>query len=306
MNDFPLIDIHTHALPPRIAPAAFHAMQGNCHTALFADGTEQGLREAERRAGVDLAVIQPVATNPVKVGHMNDHVIALNRDGVETGLISFGAMHPACAEWEAELERLKAEGVPGVKLHPPYAGIDIDDPRSVAILRKCRDLGLIVLIHSGWDIGIPGSEASLPVKIRRALDRTGPMRFIAAHMGGWDCWQEAMAYLPETGICLDTSFSLGVLTPAGDGYPWEESGLRLLGEEAFLGMIEAFGPDHILFGTDCPWADPEDQLKQLEQLRLSREERKMILGGNAARLLASAGCRAEGVRFAASAEGRPS
>ncbi len=281
-----IIDIHTHTLPPAIAPAAFRAMQNACHTALFTDGTESGLIAAKNRAGIGLAVVQPVATNPGKVSRINDHVIVVNQSELAGELLSFGAMHPACPAWERELERLKEAGVPGIKLHPPYADIDIDDPRYVAILRKCRDLGLIVLTHSGLDIGIPGSLASVPDKVRRALDQTGPMTFIAAHMGGWRRWEETMRLLSDTGIYLDTSFSLGVLTPADDGHDWEEKDLRMLTEDAFCEMIERFRPDHILFGTDCPWADPEREIRNIRALPLPASDLAMILGGNAERLLA--------------------
>ena len=280
-----IIDIHTHAFPDKIAQAALRKMQGQCHTALFSDGTGKGLAESGKRAGTDLAVIQPVATNPEKVPHLNDWAIRLNQEARAEGLISFGAMHPACAAWEEELERLKAADVPGVKLHPPYAGIDIDDPRSIRILRKCGELGLAVLIHSGLDIGIPGSLAAVPEKIRRALDRTGPLRIIAAHMGGWKRWKEAGRLLPETGAYLDTYFSLGFLTPAEDGHPWRGDELRMLTEEEFCELAGRFGADRVLFGTDSPWADPGAEIRKIRNLPLKDGEKDLILGGNAAKLL---------------------
>ena len=122
-----VIDIHTHTFPANIAGKALQHMQSQCHTALFSDGTEAGLIAAKRRAGIEIAVVQPVATNPEKVPHINDRVIATNQGTETTGILSFGAMHPACPMWEAELERLKAAGVPGIKLHPPYQKTDADD-----------------------------------------------------------------------------------------------------------------------------------------------------------------------------------
>lgn len=282
-----IIDVHTHTFPREIAQRALRKMQADCHTALFSDGTAEGLAGAEARAGTDLAWVQPVATNPEKVTHINDRAMTLNRGPLSGKLLSFGAMHPLCPAWEEELERLKAGGVPGIKLHPPYAGVDIDDPRSVRILRKCRDLDLIVLIHSGIDIGIPGSLASVPAKVRRALDQTGPVRMIAAHMGGWKRWEEAAELLAETGILLDTSFSLGTLTAAEDRHVRRQEDLRMLEEEAFCGMVSRFGPDRVLFGTDSPWADPAAEIRKIRRLPLSPEEKAMILGGNAAALLRS-------------------
>lgn len=283
-----MTDIHTHAFPQAIAARAVQHLQRNSHIALYSDGTETGLLENEKRAHVDLAVVQPVATNPEKVPHMNDSVIRMNRGGWGSGLFSFGAMHPAFSGWEAELERISEAGVPGIKLHPPYEGIAIDDPRSIAILRKCRELGLIVLIHSGKDVGLPGATEALPGTIRRALDAVGPMKLIAAHMGGWGCWQEAAALLHDTGIYIDTAFSLGRIAPAPDQHPWREQDMILLDDNAFCESVHAFGADRVLFGTDSPWADPAEEAEKIRRLPLTDPEKDKILGGNAENLLKTA------------------
>ena len=280
-----MIDIHTHMFPETIAARAVKQLQQNSHIALFADGTQSGLLESERQAQVDLAVVQPVATNPEKVPHMNDAVIKGNREGWRKGVISFGAMHPAYGEWEKELERIKEAGVPGIKLHPPYESIAIDDPRSIAILRKCKELGLIVLIHSGRDVGLPGAMEALPEKIRRALDAVGPMQLIAAHMGGWGCWREAANILADTGMYVDTAFSLGRITPAPGQHRWSEQDLNLLDRDAFCEIALAFGADRVLFGTDSPWADPSAEAEKIRSLPLTETEKDMILGLNAETLL---------------------
>ena len=284
-----IIDVHTHMFPRKIAQTALQTMQQNCHTALFADGTEEALMACEKRARVDWAIVQPVATNPEKVSHLNDSVLAINRRTQHTGLLSFGAMHPACPYWEQELERLKLAGVIGVKLHPPYEKVDMDDPRSIAILRRCAEMGLIVLIHSGRDVGIPQATEALPVKIRRALDAVGPMKLIAAHMGGWGCWNDARALLADTGIFFDTAFSLGKMMPADDRHEWREEDLRLLDEEAFCELVDAFGAGHVLFGTDSPWADPEQEMLKISGLPLAPQEIKGVLGENMRRLLRESG-----------------
>lgn len=286
-----IIDIHTHMFPMKIAASALRSMQQNSHIALFSDGTEAGLAENMRGAGVDLAVVQPVATNPEKVSRINDAAILVNEGFRGTGILSFGGIHPACSYWEAELERIREAGIIGIKLHPAYAHIDIDDPRSIAILKKCRDLDFIVLLHSGKDVGIPGATEAVPSRIRNALDKVGRMKLIAAHMGGWKCWQEGRNLLPETGIFIDTAFALGRMEPAQDQYKWNEDDLNLLNEDKFCELLDAYGTDHVLFGTDSPWADPEKEIRKIRQLSLSKPEIDRILGENAKELLHSAGIR---------------
>lgn len=284
-----IIDIHTHMFPLKIAASALRSMQQNSHIALFSDGTETGLAENMKRAGVDLAVVQPVATNPEKVSRINDAAIMVNEHFRGNGILSFGGIHPACSYWEAELERIREAGIVGIKLHPAYDHVDIDDPRSIAILRKCRDLDLIVLLHSGKDVGIPGATEAVPSRIRNALDKVGQMKLIAAHMGGWKCWQEGRNLLPETGIFIDTAFALGRMEPAPDQYKWDEDDLCLLNEDEFCELLYAYGTDHVLFGTDSPWADSEKEIRKIKQLPLSRSEIDGILGGNSKKLLNTVG-----------------
>ncbi len=280
-----VIDIHTHTFPAKIAEKALHHLQNNSHTALFSDGTEEGLRKKEEHAGIDLAVVQPVATYPEQVESINNHVISGFGIHPPAGLLSFAAMHPLFSGWEGELERIAAAGIPGIKLHPPYEEVDADDPRTVRILKKCGELGLIVLMHCGWDVGLPGHAEALPGKVRNALDAAGDVKLIAAHMAGWKCWEEAARLLAGTGIYPDTAFALGRMTPAGDRHDWKPEELQMLTPEEFCDLVHAFGADHVLFGTDSPWTDPEAELQTIRLLPLTASEKEAVCGGNAARLL---------------------
>ena len=135
-------------------------------------------------------------------------------------------------------------------------------------------------------LGLPGAEEALPIRVRRALDAVGPMKLIAGHMGGWGCWEEVLELLPDTGCYLDTAFALGTMTPALDGHAWLAEDLRLLRAEAFCELIARFGADRVLFGTDSPWADPEEEIRKIKGLPLQEAEVRRILGDNMAGLLA--------------------
>ena len=227
-------------------------------------------------------MVLPVATGARQVAHINDASIRLNG---EAGLLSFGCMHPDAENAPEELRRLADAGIRGVKLHPPYQGADFDDPRYLRILDACGELGLIAVTHAGLDVGLPGHEEAVPEKIARALERVGPVKLVLAHMGGWRCWEAAEALLAGTDAMLDTSFSLGAMTPLGDGYERTEEELQLLSQEAFLRMVRAFGARRILFGTDSPWGDQAAEKERIKALPLTEEEKTAILGGNARRLL---------------------
>ena len=284
-----VIDIHTHAFPEKVAAAAIQKLQGMSHTRPFTDGTVFGLSASMKEGGIRYSVLQPVATNPKQVPHVNDSAIQTNGSGMETGILSFGCMHPDFENWRDELGRVAEAGLKGIKLHPVYQGVDIDDPRYLRILDRAGELGLAVQIHAGWDVSFLSSNSdggqALPGKILHALRSVGPVTLILAHMGGWRCWDEAEELLSETGVYIDTAFSIGSMTPNGDGYYKAPEELVMLEDVQALRVIRRFGANRVLFGTDSPWSDQAETLRSIQSLPFSEEEKAAILYGNAARLL---------------------
>ena len=279
-----IIDIHTHTFPDKIAAATLDKLKHLSHTIPFTDGTAAGLAASMARAGVDRSVVMPVATSPRQVPHVNDASARMNELGAQTGVLSFGCMHPDFDGWKEELARVRDLGLKGIKLHPQYQDTDFDDPRYLRILDRCGELGLVVLTHAGLDIGMPGKDNCAPEMVARALEQVGPVKLVLAHMGGWRQWDRVEALLPGTGVYLDTSFSLGEITPLDDGH-YRPGDLPLLDEAAFLRMVRKFGADRVLFGTDSPWDDQGAALARLRALPLESAELDAILGGNARALL---------------------
>ena len=280
-----IIDFHTHTFPDAVAPAAIDKLQRASHTLSFTDGTVGQLRQSMQAAGIFASVVLPVATHPRQVVKINDASLQLNEQAGMTGVFSLGCMHPDFEDWEAELTRIARRGLRGIKLHPIYQGVDLDDPRFLRILAKCGDLGLLVLIHAGLDVGFPGVVHASPRMILRAFREVGPLTLILAHMGGWRCWDEVEELLPGHGLFIDTSFSLGHMTPNGDGYYQGEEDTGMLEEAQFLRLIRAFGSSHTLFGTDCPWGNQKTDVTRFLALPLTQTEKELILYRNAAALL---------------------
>ncbi|HIW27131.1 MAG TPA: amidohydrolase family protein, partial [Candidatus Lawsonibacter pullicola] len=185
-----VIDIHTHTFPDKLAATTIPKLEGMSHTRAYVDGTVSGLRTSMARAGVDASLVLPVATNPRQVVHVNDSSAQINDLGPETGVYSFGCMHPDFSDYRAELSRVKELGMKGIKLHPVYQGVDFDDIRTLRILDRAAELGLIVLTHSGLDIGFPGEVRVTPKMVLHAIQEVGPLTLILAHMGGWRNWEE--------------------------------------------------------------------------------------------------------------------
>ncbi|MBQ7090940.1 MAG: amidohydrolase family protein [Clostridia bacterium] len=276
-----IIDIHTHTFPDKIAAPAIAKMQQDCHAQAFSSGTLDGLKASMQAAGIDRSVVLPVATNPLKIASINDLSIALTE---RDGLIYFGCVHPDAENWHEELGRIAAAGLKGIKIHPVYQGVDIDDPRFLKILARAAELNLLVVMHAGDDIGFPGVVRCSPKMIRNALGQVKGVKLIAAHMGGWKNWEVVAENLVDTDVMIDTAFSLGKVVPLEAGYYTEEQ-LWMLRDEPFCELVRAFGSKRVLFGTDSPWADQAAAVHDIQNLPLTDEEKVDILGENAHRLL---------------------
>ena len=279
-----IIDIHTHTFPDKIAARAVEHLSRTAHIHPFTGATNAELSRSMAGAGISRSVVLPVATSEAQVIKLNDAAARVNETTEETGILSFGCMHPDFEGYHDELARIRELGLKGIKLHPVYQGADLDDIRFLRIIDRAAQLGLIVITHAGLDVGFPGVVRCSPQMCRHAVDEIGSFPFILAHMGGWNNWDEVPYYLADTDVFLDTSFSGGRMTPLPDGY-WKEEDLQMLRPEPFTELIRAFGAERILFGTDSPWSDQAETLAYIRSLPLTEEEQGKILGGNAERLL---------------------
>jgi predicted TIM-barrel fold metal-dependent hydrolase len=261
-----IVDIHTHTFPDDLAARAVAALSARAGIPAHSDGTCAGLRASLTRAGIDRAVMQPVATKPTQVAAINTWAIA-HHDPVN-GLACFGVLHPADDAWPAEIERLAAAGVPGIKLHPDYQGFFVDEPRLRPLFRALADAGLIVLFHAGVDIGLPPPVHCPPERLARLLDAVPHLTVIAAHMGGYQQWDDVARHLAGRDLYLDTGYTQDDLPPA-----------------ALVDLIRAHGAARVLYGTDSPWRDQAADLARFRTLPLTPDEQTAILGENAQRLL---------------------
>ena len=282
------VDIHTHTFPDKIAAGAIKALSSEAHIIPHTDGTVSGILDSMSRADIDVAVVVPVATAPSQVVKVNDSSIRNNEKyfygSDNRRVLSFGCIHPEYEDYRTELRRLSEHGIKGIKLHPVYQKCNIDDVKFLRIIDCAAENGLTVITHSGIDIGFPRVVHCSPKMCRNVWDKIGGFKFILAHMGGWTNWDEVPEFLADTGVYLDTSFSSEYLEPLDDGY-WDDKDTKMMDLDQYMTIIRAFGAERILFGSDSPWIDQKKSRQFIEKLPLSEEELKLILGGNAERLL---------------------
>ena len=260
-----LIDFHTHAFPEKIAARAIAKL---AHSAgglqPQTDGTLASLKEEMAKDGVSMAVVHSIATNPGQQTKVNDYAIEMDRD---PAIIAFGSVHPDAPNALEELERLKEAGIRGIKLHPEYQQFYADDEKMKPIYRKISQLGLITLFHAGQDYGFPAPYHGMPHQIRTALGWfDSPV--VAAHWGGMGCGSDVLAQLCGEHIYFDLSM-----------------GYFAMPKHMAQSIIDAHGCGKLLFGSDMPWHRPAWELRLLDSLDISMEDKEKIFCQNAMRLL---------------------
>ena len=275
-----IIDFHTHAFPDKIAAGAIKVLEGNGKVKANTDGTVVDLQNKALEAGIDYSLVLPVVTSPKQTKSINDFAIKINFDNDNyPNVLSFGGMHPDYDLYEEELLRIKESGLKGIKLHPEYQNTYIDDDKYVRIIDKAFELGLIVIIHAGIDIGIDSDLKASPDRIlncKSKLKNNGI--FVLAHMGSWKMWNEVYDKILGKDFYIDTAFSLG------DIYKEDEK-IEMLKENDVINFINKHQADKILFGTDSPWAKQKEYVNFMNKLNISKNDLNKIMGLNAKKLL---------------------
>ena len=301
-------DVHTHVFPEEAARKALPVMARRSGLVPCGDGTLPGLEAAMEaleiwgeglgRGGADRAgdqagvacadgqekpdssqcqvvrkhtptphaMLQPVATRVGQAAGINRFLLEQREQ--HPRVCSFGALHPLDENLPKALEMLKKQGFFGVKIHPDYQGVFIDDPRLAPLWQAAQALQFPVLMHCGLDIGFPPPYRATPEGLARLLDAYPRLSTILAHMGGYCMWQGVARHIAgRPGVYLDTAMSV-----------------RGLDAAQLAALITLHGPERVLFGSDWPWGNPAEHVGQLLDTGLSDQVLQNIFYGNAARL----------------------
>lgn len=261
-----IIDAHTHIYPPAIARRAIEKLEANAGVPAKTNGLREGLLASMKEANVDYSLLLPVATSPKQVDKINAEAAETNATAEETGLYSFGGIHPETESYKEVLRSAKREGLKGVKLHPDYQNAFFTDIRYKRIVAEATELGLYMLVHAGEDIGLPEPIHCRPQHVVEVVKETETDRLILAHMGGWRLWDDVREHLLELPIYFDTSFSEDYINGV-EG---------MLSKEAFADLVRAMGCERVLFGTDSPWSGQKEAIEWIKSTSLTDEEKEWI------------------------------
>ena len=149
--------------------------------------------------------------------------------------------------------------VSGIKLHQAWDPFTIDGSEfnQLVDVAKAHQLPIFIHLYSK-------KEAQ---KLLRFICNNPDATFIIAHMLGLDIFKEKHNDLPN--VYFDTSGSE-----------------RVRGKD-IAEAINLFGHEHVVFGTDTPYARMEDQINKIEQLKFPDNVKEHIYRLNIQHILAS-------------------
>ncbi len=173
----------------------------------------------------------------------NDYVFAVAARHAES-MIPCPSINPDRSDALEELVRCHERGARLFKIHPPTQGVDIADRKHGKFFRRCTELDMLVLVHTGHEHSAPVIDRHLagPGRLEFALDQG--CAIVACHAG--------------TGWVTDTPDQLPEFLALLRRYP------RLWGDTAVLGtngrvrdftrlLEDPFAKDRLLHGSDFPF-----------------------------------------------------
>ena len=258
----PVVDIHTHVYPQKIAEKAVDSVGVFYNIDMKGDGTVDHLVEYLAPSPITHSVIYSVAVKPQTVESINNFIA----DACEThpNLIGFMAMHQDYADPEAEINRAMGLGLRGIKLHPDTQQVNLDDPRLMKVYEIAEAKGLPLVIHTG-DYRY---DYSHPRRLKRVLHEFPNLVVDGAHFGGWSVYDLAVEYLEDENCFLDMS-----------------SSMFMLGDRRTRELVQLYGTDRILFGSDFPMWDPIKEYERFASLGFTDAEYEAMCWHNAERFL---------------------
>ncbi|MFZ2539423.1 MAG: amidohydrolase family protein [Oscillospiraceae bacterium] len=256
MNNYRIIDAHAHIFPAKIADKAVTSIGKFYGIEMDHAGVSDALIKSGRAINIEKYLVCSTATKPEQVVPINDFIFDECQKHQE--FIGFATLHPDMENLDEEVERILQRGFKGIKLHPDFQQFNIDDQKAFEIYKRVQGK-LAILFHTGDD----RLEFSKPKRLARVSDKFPDLRCIAAHFGGYKCWDEAYEVYDSKNIFMDTSSSLFSMS-----------------REQALKFIDKFGVEQFFFGSDFPMWRHEVELKRIESLELDKVSLEKILYGN--------------------------
>lgn len=250
-------DFHAHIFPDKLADKAAGSIGDFYGVEITRSASVERLLKEEAAAGVTRCVVSNSAVTAKQVHNINTFLSEAAK--AHPSFIGFGSIFPGMDGAEEELDRMLELGLVGVKIHPDFQKLAIDEPHCIDTYRAIAKRGMPVLFHMGDN----RYDFSSPERLTNLLRQVPDLRVVAAHFGGWNAWQRSLRHIQPENVMYDTSSSLGMTD-----------------RDMILRLIETIGPERLMFGTDFPMWSPKEEIERFLSLGLDQQTNEAILYGN--------------------------
>ena len=276
-----IIDFHTHIFPPQIKKNRSRYIDSDpCFAVLYSNPkaklvTADELITSMDRAGVDISVILNIGwTTHELCIETNDYILeSISRYPQRlVGFCSVQLQSPQAVL--KEIERCVRGGIKGIgELRPNMQLFDMGDDRMIKpLVDVMRKHNLILLIHTSEPVGhiYPGKGVVTPAVLYPFIANNPELTIVCSHWGGG---LPFYALMPEVKRAISNVYFDTAASPL------------LYSPQIYEQAVHLVTADKILFGSDYPLLKQERCLKEIESCNLPEESKKLILAGNASRLL---------------------
>ncbi len=213
--------------------------------------TRENDRKSMDQAGVTSTVCLPLPPNVV----FSDVKSAAEKD---PGLIPFtGVDFSDISQLDEQFETEVAAGAKGLKLHPIIQKVSFSDKRLIKAVRSFMQFDLPILFHAGVSNYYVGSEKGKNIPayggIKEAAELVSAFpeaKFIVGHAGMFEVKDVMQLFGGYQNVWVDTS---------------------LQSPGSIRDLIDVFGEDKVLFGSDWPFGCRKAAIKAVKAAFKSNE-----------------------------------
>lgn len=177
----------------------------------------------------------------------------------------------------AEMEACATRGARGVKLHTVVQRVGPSDRRLYPAYEVLQQRGMALLAHAGpFELGgaAERSDIGRPNAFTGVAHDFPRLTIVLAHCGGKPFYHEAAELAAaHPNVHFDCTGQV-------HGF---DRGAR--SDDEIAAMLRSVGIDRVMFGSDWAFLDPEPDIRRIGRLPLSDAEKRMVLAGNARRIL---------------------
>ncbi|WP_414470425.1 amidohydrolase family protein [Methanobacterium sp. ACI-7] len=274
-----IIDAHVHLHPTvEVGKMVVEMIKEKYGVDYYSYGTPDDYLKDMESAGIDKAVMVSFAPDN-QLKNNNFWTVAITRPGKNRlakypMFIPFISVSPTMKGRKPleELEHKYKWGMRGIKIHPVAQEFAPDDECMFPVYEWLIKHDLPITAHSGMNVDCKSTFGE-PERWITVLEEFNDLKLILAHLGNgfWDQTVEIADRFPQ--VMFDTAIAISYIDAP-----------TTLDDDEAVDLIKTIGPERILFGSDYPWVNPKGDIERIRSLELSENDKRLILGENAAKL----------------------